>query len=107
MTMWPSNTEVRNTLSQTGVLLFRDGNLQLNSKLDLAKTLLEKELLISTIDTINATFDQNDSNIEKIEQLHKAKSAFPALRNGRLSHLLKACTQDIAITSHLKIQSQI
>lgn len=58
--MWPSNTEVRNTLSQTGVLLFRDGNLQLNSKLDLAKTLLEKELLISTIDTINAIFDQKE-----------------------------------------------
>ncbi len=49
----------------------------------------------------------NDSNVEKIEQLHKAKSAYPALRNGRLSHLFKACTQDIAITSHIKIQPQI
>lgn len=58
--MWPYNTEVKNILCETGVLLFRSGNLQLNPKIDLAKTLLEKELLISTIDALNATFDQKE-----------------------------------------------
>ena len=48
----------------------------------------------------------NDSNVEKKEQLHKAKSAYPALRNGRLSQLFKACTQD-TVTSQIKIQLHI
>lgn len=58
--MWPSDNKVKNTLCHTGVLLFRDGNLQLNPNIDLAKTILEKELLISAIDTLNATFDQEE-----------------------------------------------
>lgn len=58
--MWPSNTEVKNILCETGVLLYISGNLQLNPKIDLDKTLLEKELLISSIDALNATFDQKE-----------------------------------------------
>lgn len=58
--MWPSNTEVKNTLNQTGVLLFRNGNLQLNQNINLNNTILEKELLISSIDRLNAIFDQEE-----------------------------------------------
>lgn len=58
--MWPSNDEVKNTLCETGVILFRESHLQLNPRIDLAKTFLDRELLISAIDASNALFDQKE-----------------------------------------------
>lgn len=58
--MWPSDIKVKNILCYTGVLLFKGKNLQLNPTFNIDNTILEKELLTSTINKLNTLFDQEE-----------------------------------------------